>query len=174
MASVFVTHGGGPMPLIHKEEHALMYKQFQDIEKRYPNPKAIILFSAHWEENDWTMIDYDTPPHYYDYYGFPPQTYNLTYPIRSNADLRNRVKDHLKGEGINLKSDLKRGYDHGVFIPLMLMYPKANVPIIQISLLKSLSPEAHYRMGVALRGLKKEGFLILGSGASVHGGFGKQ
>lgn len=83
------------------------------------------------------------------------------------------MKAELKKEGVELKSNTKRGYDHGVFIPLMIMYPKADVPVIQISILKSLSPEAHFRMGVALRGLKNQGFLILGSGASVHGGFGQ-
>lgn len=74
---------------------------------------------------------------------------------------------------MELKSNTKRGYDHGVFVPLIVMYPKADVPVIQISILKSLNPEAHFRMGVALRELKSEGFLILGSGASIHGGFGQ-
>jgi 4,5-DOPA dioxygenase extradiol len=70
-----------------------------------------------------------------------------------------------------LKTDKKRGYDHGVFIPMMVMYPEIKVPVVQISILKSMDPEAHFRMGVAMRGLKKEGFLILGSGSSVHGSF---
>jgi 4,5-DOPA dioxygenase extradiol len=83
------------------------------------------------------------------------------------------VKEELKKEGVDLKTNTKRGYDHGVFIPLMIMYPKANVPVIQISILKSLNPEAHFRMGVALRELKKQGFLIIGSGATIHGGFGQ-
>jgi 4,5-DOPA dioxygenase extradiol len=173
MASVFITHGGGPMPLIYKEEHALLYKQFQEIEQQYPQPKAILLFSAHWEETEWTILDYDSPPLYYDYYGFPAEAYNLTYPIKSTTELRNIVKEELKKEGVDLKTNTKRGYDHGVFIPLMIMYPKANVPVIQISILKSLNPEAHFRMGVALRELKKQGFLIIGSGATIHGGFGQ-
>lgn len=84
------------------------------------------------------------------------------------------MKQSLFSQGVELKSDYKRGYDHGVFIPLMIMYPKANVPVIQISILKSLDPESHFRMGVALRGLKNEGFMVLGSGASVHGGFGQK
>ena len=71
MASVFMTHGGGPMPLIYKEDHAVLYKQFQDIQTQFPKPKAILLFSAHWEEHEWTIIDHDIPPLYYDYYGFP-------------------------------------------------------------------------------------------------------
>lgn len=101
------------------------------------------------------MIDYDNPPHYYDYYGFPAETYNLTYPIGSNSEVRNRVKQQLSKQGVKLKLDYKRGYDHGVFVPLMIMYPKANISVIQISILKSLNPEAHYRLGVALRDLKK-------------------
>ena len=80
------------MPLIHKQEHTQLYRQFQEIQKEFPNPKAIIIFSAHWEESEWTMIDYDNPPHYYDYYGFPAETYNLTYPIGSNSGVRNHVK----------------------------------------------------------------------------------
>lgn len=76
--------------------------------------------------------------------------------------------------GIKLqKLSKNRGYDHGVFIPLMILYPDANIPVIQISLLKSLDPQKHFEMGKALRKLKKDGFLILGSGASVHGGFGR-
>jgi aromatic ring-opening dioxygenase catalytic subunit (LigB family) len=174
MASVFITHGGGPMPLIYKEEHALLYQQFQGIQQQFPQPKAILLFSAHWEEQEWTILDHDAPPLYYDYYGFPAETYNLTYPIRSSPELRAHVKAELKQQGVALRSETKRGYDHGVFVPLMIMYPKADVPVIQISVLKSLSPEAHFRMGVALRGLRSQGFLVVGSGASVHGGFGQK
>jgi aromatic ring-opening dioxygenase catalytic subunit (LigB family) len=85
-------------------------------------------------------MDHDNPSLYYDYHGFPPQTYNLTYPISSTSELRNHVKSELKKEGVDLKSNTKRGYDHGVFIPLMIMYPQANIPVIQISILKSLNP----------------------------------
>ena len=91
--------------------------------------------------------------------------------MKSTADLRNQVKNHFLKNGVELKTNTKRGYDHGVFIPLMMMYPKGEVPVIQISLLNNLNPEAHFRMGQSLRELKKEGFLIIGSGSSVHGGF---
>lgn len=70
-----------------------------------------------------------------------------------------------------MKTNTKRGYDHGVFIPLSIMYPEANIPVIQISILDSLDPQEHYKMGIALRDLKNQGFLIVGSGSSVHGGF---
>jgi aromatic ring-opening dioxygenase catalytic subunit (LigB family) len=85
-------------------------------------------------------MDHDNPPLYYDYYGFPPETYNLTYPIRSSTELRNHVKQELLNQGIKLNTNTKRGYDHGTFIPLMIAYPKANIPVIQISILKSLNP----------------------------------
>lgn len=86
------------------------------------------------------MIDYDNPQLYYDYYGFPPESYNLSYSMSSTADLRNKVKESLLKHGIDLKINKSRGYDHGVFIPLMIMYPESKVPVIQISLLKSLDP----------------------------------
>lgn len=100
------------------------------------------------------MIDYDHPNLYYDYGGFPPETYNLSYRMSSNPEIRNYIKESLLNEGVKLNSNNKRGYDHGVFIPLMIMYPESKVPVVQISLLKSLDPEAHFRMGVALRKLK--------------------
>lgn len=108
----------------------------------------------------------------YDYYGFPSEAYELKYPSESTAELRSIVKESLLKEGYKLKSNTKRGYDHGVFIPLSIMYPEANIPVIQISILESLDPEEHFKMGKALRELKKDGFIIIGSGSSVHGGFG--
>lgn len=72
MASIFLFHGGGPFPLIQKEHHQPMFQQFREIHDRYPNPKAIIIFSAHWETKEWTILDHDKPALLYDYYGFPP------------------------------------------------------------------------------------------------------
>ena len=94
--------------------------------------------------------------------------------MKSSSELRNYVKQNLLKKGVELKTNTSRGYDHGVFIPLMIMYPEGQIPVIQISILKNLDPEAHFRMGECLRDLKKEGFLVLGSGSSVHGGFFKE
>ena len=107
----------------------------------------------------------------YDYYGFPAEAYKLKYPAESTAELRGIVKESLLKQGYKLKSNTKRGYDHGIFIPLSIMYPNANIPVIQISIMDSLDPEEHYKMGKALRELKNEGFMIIGSGSSVHGGY---
>ena len=86
------------------------------------------------------MLDIDHPCLYYDYYGFHPETYNIDYSISSNHELREHVFSSLKSEGYELRREKKRGYDHGVFVPMMIMYPKGNVPIIQISMLNSLNP----------------------------------
>jgi aromatic ring-opening dioxygenase catalytic subunit (LigB family) len=91
--------------------------------------------------------------------------------MSSSTELRNHVKESLLKNGVKLSIETKRGYDHGVFIPLMMIYPDGKVPVIQISILKNQNPEGHFRMGQALKELKKEGFLILGSGSSIHGGF---
>jgi len=92
MASVFVTHGGGPYPILQKAAHKLMFDSLNSIQKRFPNPKGIIVFSAHWEESTWTILDHDNPSLLYDYYGFPPESYNLSYSMSSPASLRNHVK----------------------------------------------------------------------------------
>lgn len=124
MASIFLAHGGGPYPLLQKEQHQGMFSQFEQIQKRFPKPKGILIFSAHWEEPSWTILDHDTPSLYYDYYGFPPESYNLSYSMRSSSELRDHVKQHLLKSGVELKTNKQRGYDHGVFIPMMVMYPK--------------------------------------------------
>lgn len=92
MASVFLTHGGGPYPLLQKEDHKVMHEQLKSISDRFPNPKGIIIFSAHWEESEWTILDHDNPKLLYDYYGFPPESYNLSYSMSSTTELRNQVR----------------------------------------------------------------------------------
>lgn len=100
-----------------------MYQQLQTLVKQYPNPKALIVFSAHWEEPEWTILDHDKPSLLYDYYGFPAEAYKLKYPASSTTELRGIVKESLLKHGYKLKTNTKRGYDHGVFIPLSIMYP---------------------------------------------------
>ncbi len=98
------------------------------------------------------MLDKDDPGLYFDYGGFPEESYKYKYPVKSSPDMRKEVTDSLMKNGISLqKHTQKRGYDHGVFIPLMIMYPEADIPVIQISLLKSLDPQKHFEMGKALR-----------------------
>jgi len=131
-------------------------------------PTAVLVISAHWEESQFTVQTNPKPPMLYDYYGFPPNTYELQYPAPGSPILAARVKELLTKNGIKVKEDSKRGFDHGVFVPLLLALPKADVPVIQLSLKKGLDPEEHYKLGQALAPLRDEGVLIIGSGSSYH------
>ena len=104
----------------------------------------------------------------YDYYGFPDESYTFTYPCSGDPELAREIYRLLDTSGIEAKLDHERGLDHGVFIPLKIMYPEANIPCIQLSLLRSLDPSAHIAIGKALSGLSQRNILLIGSGFSFH------
>lgn len=104
----------------------------------------------------------------YDYYNFPKEAYEITYPAPGDPALAKRIGDMLNGEGVASQLDMERGFDHGFFIPLKIMYPNADIPAFQISLLRSLEPGAHIDFGKALRELLSENILVVGSGFSFH------
>jgi 4,5-DOPA dioxygenase extradiol len=131
-------------------------------------PDAIIVISAHWEEAEIAITAAAAPPLLFDYYGFPPETYEYQYPAPGHPQLAAQVHDLLGKAGIESRLDVERGFDHGVFVPLLLMYPAADIPCIQISLSSSLDAALHVRVGKALAALKKEKLLVLGSGFSFH------
>jgi len=131
-------------------------------------PSAILIFTAHWETHQVVVSSGAQHSLYFDYGGFPPETYQYKYPAPGNPELAKRVRDLLNTAGIASESDPKRGWDHGVFVPLMLMFPDATIPVVQISVLHSQSAEEHLRVGEALQPLRGEGVLIVGSGQSVH------
>jgi len=168
--AAYVPHGGGPLPILGEESHlelAAWLKSFAATYLTKP-PKTILVISAHWEENVPTLLSSPAPPLYYDYGGFPAETYKLNYPAQNNLTLVERISGLLKSSNIDHKMDSSRGYDHGVFIPLLLMFPNANIPVVQISLIKNFDPMAHYELGRALSPLRNEGVLIIGSGMSFH------
>ena len=131
-------------------------------------PKAILVISGHWEEDVFTIGNAPSPPLIYDYYGFPPSTYQLTYPAPGSPALGQRIMGLLQSAHIEVQQDPQRGYDHGVFIPFKVMYPAATLPIVQLSLKKGLDPKEHLALGAALAPLRDEGILIIGSGMSYH------
>ncbi|KAH9254188.1 hypothetical protein BASA81_007777 [Batrachochytrium salamandrivorans] len=191
LPSLFISHGGGPGFFMKAQPGS----SFSDFDSSSPacraftrvgqfptdfhlpvQPKLIVVISAHWEESPTEPFHvFDNPQQklYYDYYGFPDSTYQLKYPspmadqgeARKIVDLINSYPD----DKVNAVLDIKRqGFDHGVFMPLMLLYPKANVPVVQISLNRNADPELHYKLGLALRSLRDEGALIIGSGEATH------
>lgn len=165
---LFIPHGGGPMPLFHDEGHRELVSFLKSITKNLGTPSAIILISAHWEESQVTITGSESPELIYDYYGFPKEMYDIQYRAPGNAELAIKVHELLKGHEIDSKLDYQRGFDHGMYIPLKIMYPEANIPCIQISLVKSLDPKLHIQIGKALSELRKENVLFIGSGFSFH------
>jgi len=172
LPTFFLPHGGGPCffmdwnPKGAWDGMAQYLVSFAD-EVR-DDIKAIIVISAHWEENIVTVTGNPNPDLIFDYQGFPPHTYDLKWPAKGERDLANQVSSTLIKGGIECRVDDDRGYDHGVFVPLLLAFPKADIPTIQISLCSNLSPETHLKIGRLLKPLRDEGVLIIGSGMSYH------
>jgi aromatic ring-opening dioxygenase catalytic subunit (LigB family) len=137
-------------------------------------PRAILLVSAHWETDGFAFTGAERPELIYDYYGFPPHTYELTYPAPGDPGLATRAAELLRGAGLKAGVDATRGWDHGVFVPLKVAFPDATIPIVEMSLDASLDPTLHLAAGAALVPLRDEGVLIIGSGMSYHNmrGFG--
>ena len=131
-------------------------------------PQALLVISGHWEEEPMAVTSHPSPPLLYDYYGFPEHTYQLKYPAPGSPALAQRVGELLKEAGFSSRNDAVRGFDHGVFIPFKLIYPDADIPLVQLSLRAGLNAEDHIRIGRALAALRHEGVLIVGSGMSFH------
>ncbi len=165
---VYFSHGGGPLPILGDASHQAMVDFMRRLPSQIGKPEAILVISAHWEESAATLLSAQTPPMFYDYYGFPDEAYAITYPAPGSPELANRIAELLRKKGIASRLDPQRGFDHGLFIPLKLMYPQADIPALQLSLLRGLDPAAHIALGQALRELLSENILVVGSGFSFH------
>lgn len=168
MPVVFVPHGGGPMPLLGDMNHRELTHFMQSLAADLPRPQAIVVITAHWEEELLSISDSPAPGMMFDYYGFPPESYEFSYPAPGNPVLAKQIQQLLLAQNIEARLDNQRGYDHGTFVPLMLIYPAADIPVVQLSLLSSLDPAAHIAIGKALAPLREQGVLIVGSGMSFH------
>jgi aromatic ring-opening dioxygenase catalytic subunit (LigB family) len=165
---VYFSHGGGPLPILGDASHKAMVDFMIRLPSQLVKPDAILVISAHWEESAATLLGAQNPAMFYDYYGFPEKAYEITYPAPGSPELANRIAGLMKKNNIPARIDPQRGFDHGLFIPLKLMYPEADIPSLQLSLLRSLDPAAHIALGNALRGLMNENILVIGSGFSFH------
>lgn len=168
---IFLNHGGGPLPLMLKDDavrsHLLTFGS--RFKQEYEKPKSILVISAHYESASSILVTSSSKPDmYFDYYGCPPDTYKYKYPAPGNPELASRIHTLLKNNKIPCELDTKRGFDHGVFIPLMLTFPDADIPVVTLSLHASFNPELHLRIGESLQALREEGVLIIGSGMSFH------
>jgi aromatic ring-opening dioxygenase catalytic subunit (LigB family) len=165
---IYFSHGGGPLPILGDPSHDKMIAFMKQLPEKINKPDAVIVVSAHWEEALPTIIGNEKPELFYDYYGFPQEAYDLKYPAPGNPKLAQKAEELLKQQGITAKIDNERGFDHGLFIPLKMMYPKADIPMTQISLIRGLNPKSHILLGKALSSLAEENILIIGSGFSFH------
>jgi 4,5-DOPA dioxygenase extradiol len=165
---VYFSHGGGPLPILGDPGHKAMVDFMLALPSRLRRPDAILVISAHWEERVATLLGAPNPPMFYDYYGFPAEAYEITYPAPGSPALANRIAGLLGEHRVPARIDSERGFDHGLFIPLKLMYPQADIPSLQLSLLRGLDPAAHIALGKALRELMGENLLVVGSGFSFH------
>ena len=169
----FINHGGGPCFFLEPGPVRDAWSELESYlggfaETLEDVPKAILVVSGHWEEAHPTVNAGGAPPLLFDYGGFPPHTYRLTWPAPGAPDLAERVRVLLDAAGIESGSDTSRGWDHGVFVPLKVMFPRAQIPTVQLSLQLGLDPAAHLAIGLALKPLRDEGVLIVGSGQTYH------
>jgi aromatic ring-opening dioxygenase catalytic subunit (LigB family) len=131
-------------------------------------PTAILSVTAHWEAPEFVVGTSPRPGMLYDYSGFPEHTYHITYPAPGSPSVAERVRGLLSAAGIPCRTDGDRGFDHGTFVPLHVMYPQAAIPVVQLSIKQSFDPREHLHEGTALQPLRDEGVLIVGSGLSYH------
>lgn len=165
---VYFSHGGGPMPILGDPSHQAMNDFMSWLPSQIRRPDFVVVVSAHWEEDAATLMGAAHPKMFYDYYGFPEEAYSIQYPAPGSPELAQKIAGMLKENNIPTRIDNQRGFDHGLFIPLKMMYPQADIPCLQLSLLSGLSSSAHLALGRALRGLRSENILVVGSGFSFH------
>ncbi|KAI4944401.1 hypothetical protein J4E86_009459 [Alternaria arbusti] len=172
---ISLSHGGGPMPLLGDPSHAAITKSLKTkvpkiLKLGTPEaPKAIVLVTAHWSTSKVTVSSGSKHELLYDYYGFPPESYEIKHDAPGSPEVAEQVAQALKDAGIECEKDDKRPWDHGVFVPMKLIDPTAAIPIIQLSVLSSESPTQSYAIGRALSSLRTQNIAIIGSGfATFH------
>lgn len=173
LPTYFISHGGGPWPWLDEGILPLSFEGLREPLASIPTevgrtPKAVLLVSAHWEEPEFTLQTSPNPPMIYDYYGFPQHTYEIQYPAPGAPEVAARVGELLTQAGIEVRYDDTRGYDHGVYAPMFIVYPDADVPIFQMSLREGLDPAEHLAVGRALAPLRDEDVLIICSGVPSY------
>ena len=180
LPTAYISHGGGPcffMDWNPPHEWDGLRAALEGIGPSLgTTPAAVLVITAHWESPTFAIGGAAAPELIYDYGGFPPHTYRLTYPAPGSPPLAARIAELLEAAGIAHRVDPTHGWDHGVFIPLKVMYPDATIPVVAMSVRADFDPAAHLELGRALAPLRDEGVLIVGSGSSFHhfGNFGRE
>ena len=172
MPTVFLPHGAGPCFFMEWEPADTWRRMEAWLRELLPTlgvaPRALLVVSAHWEEAVFTLNTNAAPGLLFDYYGFPPHTYQLQWPAPGAPELAVEVAALLDQADMAVATDHQRGLDHGVFVPLKLVCPQADIPVLQLSLQADMDAAGHIALGKALAPLREQGVLIIGSGMSFH------
>jgi 4,5-DOPA dioxygenase extradiol len=164
LPTVFVSHGAPTLALDDGPAHRFLGR----FGTRIGEPRAVLVLSAHFEAPTATITAGSAPATIYDFSGFPQALYDITYPAPGDPAVAQRVSQLLTTAGIPSRMDKDRGFDHGAWVPLLLMYPNADVPVVQLSIDSRKGTAYHFRLGETLRPLRDEGVLIIGSGGATH------
>ncbi|MEB0048482.1 MULTISPECIES: class III extradiol ring-cleavage dioxygenase [unclassified Pseudomonas] len=162
--SLYISHGSPMLAL----EPGASGPALTSIAAHLPTPKAIVVVSAHWESDELLVSGNPQPQTWHDFGGFPQALFDVQYPAPGDPQLAARIVELLKIEGLPARIDAKRPFDHGAWVPLSLMYPKADIPVVQVSLPTRGGPALQTRVGHALAGLRAQGVLLIGSGSITH------
>jgi 4,5-DOPA dioxygenase extradiol len=164
MPSLFLSHGAPTLPLTDTPARDFL----AELGRLLPRPKAIVVVSAHWETTRPAVNAVDRNDTIHDFHGFPRPLYDLRYPAPGSPALAHAVDERLRQSGFDCDVDRKRGLDHGAWVPMLLMYPQADIPVLQLSVQPHLGPDHHLRLGHALAPLRDDGVLIVASGSMTH------
>jgi len=165
MPALFISHGSPMLAIQDSPARGFLL----ELGKSLPRPEAIVVFSAHWESLGNPAVSFaERPETIHDFGGFPPALFEMQYPAPGAPELAGRIAALLEQTGLAVKRSPTRGLDHGAWVPLRLMYPDADIPVLQVSVLRDGTPAEHERLGLALSGLRGEGVLVIGSGSLTH------
>ncbi|UVJ42729.1 dioxygenase [Pseudomonas sp. LS1212] len=164
LPSLFISHGSPMLALQPGASGPALLKLAAEL----PRPKAIVIVSAHWESHELLVASNPAPETWHDFGGFPAELFAVQYPAPGEPQLAAQVAGLLNQAGLPAGLNPQRPFDHGVWVPLSLMYPQADIPVVQVSLPSHLGPEMQSRVGKALAGLREQGILLIGSGSITH------
>jgi len=164
LPSLFISHGSPMLAL----EPGASGPALARLAAQLPRPRAIVVMSAHWETTELRVTSNPHPPTWHDFGGFPAALYAVQYPAPGDPQLAAQVRHRLNEAGLPTTLDAKRPFDHGAWVPLSLMYPAADIPVVQVSLPSQHGPAYQQQVGQALAALREEGVLLIGSGSITH------
>lgn len=164
LPSLFISHGSPMLALQPGASGPALQRLAADL----PRPRAIVVMSAHWESRELLVSGSPAPETWHDFGGFPRELFAVQYPAPGDPALAQQIVELLAADGLPARLDNQRPFDHGTWVPLSLMYPAADIPVVQVSLPSHMGPALQTRIGQALRSLREQGLLLIGSGSITH------